>query len=234
MRKTLKILLIILVAVVVIIMLFFVLNSFGNPLVKPDSAKASPSETQTAQATLPVSPTPSIAASASVSASPSISASSSASASPSASDSIKTANDIVDYTNNKIEYKYYDVSNDTDNSDTVTLDSDQTLSYPLTLVANKYFGQDLKDTPLSPNSIELNGDTLKIDFSSAITDAEIGSYEESAMLKTIGSIYLQNIASLKYVYITVDGGEYTSGHINIPKDSPFMTYKDVDKVIKNG
>ena len=204
----------IIVAVAVVLAILFLSKSINGISAEKATQTAITGETEIKTVPPTNEPSPSV--------SPAASASPTASPAPTPT-KIITGEDQVKYEDDKIEYEYYDVNEDTTKTDTTELDESQTLEYPLSIIAKQLFNQELDQSPLMPNSVQLIGQSLYIDFTSSILNANLGSGGESAMLDEIASIYLNNITGLNSVYISVDGGNYSSGHIEFPMNVPYKS-----------
>ena len=214
-KSTLILLIVVAAAAAVLIYLFASGILWGNTAFGPSSSgssSATPTNTETTQEPV-VSPSPSQTVSATPSASPS----------PTLSQAPIEAEDDVTYKDDKLEYEYYDVADDQEKTEIIEVDETETLQYPLSVIATQYFNKDLAQSPLNPNSIVLTNNNLYIDFTSAILNAGLGSSSEDSILNSIADIYLNNIDGLNGVYISVNGQDYSSGHFEFSKDTPFKT-----------
>jgi cytoskeletal protein RodZ len=132
--------------------------------------------------------------------------------------------DPIEYTDNTIEYEYYDISSDSTKTEKETVDEDSgTLETALDIVAQQFFSESLEDSPIAPNSITLQGGNLYIDFTEDIYNTNFGSTAENSLLDSIAAAYLDNTEDITAVYYSVDGKDYESGHIGVPKDIPYQT-----------
>jgi hypothetical protein len=133
----------------------------------------------------------------------------------------------VEYKDDKLEYDYYDVADDEEKTAIVEINEQEQLQYPLSVIATQYFNQELNSSPIKPNSVVLTNNELFIDFTSAILQSGLGSSSEDSLLNAIADIYLNNIKDLTAVYISVNGADYSSGHFEFSKDTPFKTRADL-------
>jgi Sporulation and spore germination. len=209
MKKGAKIGIALIVIAVVAIGVFFLVNANRSP--QQVQASQSPVTASAALSEAP-SPTVTLIPSSLLTPSPTLSPTSSATA------SVKTAEDPVSYKDNKIQYSYYDVNSDSKKSVTVDTDSTSKLNMVLAQVAKSYYSRDLADTPLDPNSIKLQGDSVYIDLKSSLT---MGAESEASLLNTIVSAYKSNIEGVNNVYFSVNGQDYSSGNMSFSKDKPY-------------
>lgn len=145
------------------------------------------------------------------------------SADPSASAAPLTENSEVQYNGNKIDYQYHDEISDTDKSVVVDVDGKSDLKYGLSVVAEQMFGEALENSSINPNSIKLESGNLYIDFKLDIYDLNMGSTGENSLLEGVANVYLDNMKEVKAVFFSVDGNDYSSGHIEIDKNEPFKS-----------
>lgn len=131
--------------------------------------------------------------------------------------------EVTEYVNDSIEYEYYDAEADKMVKEEVTASANATLSYPMELVAKQLFGAELPGSPLEPNSISVVDDGVYIDFKSKVYEANMGTVGEAALLDTVADAYLKNIPGVTKVYVSVDGNDYSTGHIEVSKNSPYKT-----------
>ncbi|MBC5649542.1 hypothetical protein [Christensenella tenuis] len=128
----------------------------------------------------------------------------------------------VEYKENKIEYEYYDAVSNSNQVESVTVDENAGLKKGLELVAENLFGKPLEETPMDPNSIVMEGDSIKIDFKTTIADSALGASEEVAMLNAISNIYLNNIDGVNAIYFSIAGEDFITGHMVQRKDTPYQ------------
>ncbi len=88
-------------------------------------------------------------------------------------------------------------------------------------VAQSYFGQPLADSPMEPNSIKVEGDSLYYDFSSGMSQTNLGAASEVALLDSLAQGYKSNIDGIANVYFSMDGGDFVTGNTEWSKDTPF-------------
>lgn len=79
------------------------------------------------------------------------------------------------------------------------------------------------ETRVMVNSITLTDGNLFIDFDQSIYETGLGSSGEETLLTTIADTYLNNVEDVNAVYYSVDGENYSGGHIVQDKDQPFKT-----------
>lgn len=80
------------------------------------------------------------------------------------------------------------------------------------------------------NKVEVKDNAIHIDFASgSIPLAGVGSSEEGACLRSIAETFLQNYPEAELVYFTVEGGIYSSGHLEFAEGEPFMDRSMMDK-----
>lgn len=73
------------------------------------------------------------------------------------------------------------------------------------------------------NKVEIQDSAIYIDFASgSIPLVGVGSSEESACLRSIAETFLQNYPDADLIYFTVDGGIYSSGHLEFGEGEAFM------------
>lgn len=83
---------------------------------------------------------------------------------------------------------------------------------------------ELMETNISVNKIEVSVDRITVDFtSSGCPHSGTGSYEESHILNSISQVLLQVYPEVNNIYIAADGKDYESGHIYMPKETPYAT-----------
>jgi len=148
-------------------------------------------------------------------------ASSTASSEASAAPAPSAVFDPIEYRDNQISYEYYDVASDTNKSTAVPIEQEGTLASPLEILAEQFFHESLASSPLNPNSVTLTGGAVYIDFTSGIYSAGLGSSSEISLLNSIYNAYTQNIQGVEKLYISVDGEDYSSGHVEFAKDQPY-------------
>ena len=51
----------------------------------------------------------------------------------------------------------------------------------------------------------------------------MGSTGENSLLEGVANVYLDNMKEVKAVFFSVDGNDYSSGHIEIDKNEPFKS-----------
>lgn len=129
----------------------------------------------------------------------------------------------VEYKDNKVEYTYHDIVSDSEKKMEATADTQSDLKFGLEVVAQQLFGQPLDQSPINPNSISLEDGKLYIDFKASIYEANFGLEGEAAMLDNIANAYLNNIPEITEIYYSVDGGNYSTGHFEIPGGIPYLT-----------
>ncbi|MGI6152811.1 MAG: hypothetical protein ACOYJB_03100 [Christensenellaceae bacterium] len=127
----------------------------------------------------------------------------------------------AEFDSDTIELEYYDIAEDTMKKETASVADGASTSYPLELVAKQYFDKPLASSPLAVNSISINGDSVLIDFTDSILNSNLGAYSEGELLDAIANAYLNNMAGINRVYISVSGQDYESGHFSFSKDSPY-------------
>ena len=79
------------------------------------------------------------------------------------------------------------------------------------------FGED----KVKANSIVLSEGNLFIDFDNSIYDIYMESSGEGNVLEAIADAYLNNVEEVNAIYYSVNGEDYSSGHIIQGKDQPF-------------
>ena len=120
----------------------------------------------------------------------------------------------------------YDIETETaDNfSIEVTDDLDQALVDSL----NETYGND--GYAIRLNSVTLKDGALTIDFAGdSVPLVGAGSSTESSCLRSIAETFLQNYPEAELVYLTVDGGIYSSGHLEFGEGEPFMDRSMMEK-----
>lgn len=140
---------------------------------------------------------------------------------PTISEDALTETDHIDYRENEVVVEYYDVGSMANKTETVAAGEDAQVQLVMEVVAQQFFGQPLAETPIKPNSIQLDGDNIFIDFSSSFNDAPLGSNGEVSVLDAIYNGYTQNISGLKNVYFSMDGGDLITGHLDVSKNAPY-------------
>lgn len=215
-KSTIILLIVVIAATAVLIYIFASGILWGNTSFGPSSSETATSAATESAPTQEPSSSPS----------PTATATMTSSASPSPTVSLE-AEDDVEYKDNKLEYDYYDIIDDEEKTEIIEVDTKEPLQYPLSVVAMQFFNKELADSPIKPNSIVLTGSDLSIDFTSAILQAGLGSSVEDSLLNAVADIYLNNIDGLNAVYISVDGGDYSSGHFEFSKNEPFKTKADL-------
>ena len=135
-----------------------------------------------------------------------------------------TGKDPVEYQNQTIVLKYHDISTDKTLTEETPLEGSAPLEKALDVVSQIFFNKPLSESPASPNSVFLAGNSIYIDFKGTIIDnTNWGSGSEISFLDAVSDVYLDNLESVDNVYISVDGQNYSSGHIEIPKSKPFKS-----------
>lgn len=76
---------------------------------------------------------------------------------------------------------------------------------------------------IKANSIIFSNGNLFIDFDESIYNMNLGSSGEGDVLEAIADSYLNNVQDIQAVYYSVNGEDYSSGHIIQSKDQPFKT-----------
>lgn len=129
----------------------------------------------------------------------------------------------VEYKDNKVEYTYHDIVSDSEKKMEAAADTQSDLKFGLEVVSQQLFGQPLDQSPINPNSISLEEGKLYIDFKASIYEANFGLEGEASMLDNIANAYLNNIPEITEIYYSVDGGNYSTGHFEIPGGTPYLT-----------
>lgn len=133
----------------------------------------------------------------------------------------------VEYENDAIKYSYYDVVLDRQEEIEIEVpEEDSLLDFALNVVAETIFEMPLDESPIMPNSIILEDGELIIDFSEKIYEANFGTSGEGALLDSIVNAYMENLPEVEEIYISVNGANYSTGHIEIPKDTAFAKRTD--------
>ncbi len=178
-----------------------------------DESSSSPSET--VQETVAATQTPSATMSPMASATPT------PSESPSPSPSVSS--DPVTYADNKIEFEYYDVEQDKNVDATVEVEGEGDVQSAIDAVNEAYVKKVLGETGIETNSIVYTGGNVYVDFTDSVYNMNLGSTGESALLESIADAYLNNVEGIQAVYFSVNGYDYSSGHIEFSKDEPYKT-----------
>lgn len=117
------------------------------------------------------------------------------------------------------EVAIFDPVTQTTASETVEAEDD--LDTALVNALNGALG--LAEYPIKVNSVTLDGGDLTIDLAEDSAPLMgVGSSGEAACLKSIAVTFLKNYPEAKLVYFTVDGGIYSSGHIEFAPGEPYM------------
>mgnify|MGYP001002075041 CR=1 FL=1 len=132
-----------------------------------------------------------------------------------------TDTDPVEYANDTIKYTYYDPGTDTQKTETVQAGEEDTLRTLADAVSQSYFGQPLDQSPMSPNSIRVDGSSLYYDFKDSISQTNLGAASEVALLDSLAQAYKSNLDSVTDVYFSVNGGDFVTGSMDWPKDVPY-------------
>ncbi|WP_066689359.1 GerMN domain-containing protein [Christensenella intestinihominis] len=119
----------------------------------------------------------------------------------------------------KIMFKYWDEGTQEEKESTYEIDADAGNAAALEAVNQAFFGTD----EIKANSITFSDGNLFIDFDDSIYNMNLGSSGEGAVLEAIANAYLENVQEINAVYYSVNGEDYSSGHIIQGKDQPFMT-----------
>lgn len=79
------------------------------------------------------------------------------------------------------------------------------------------------------NSVTLENGGLTIDLAEdSVPLVGVGSSGEAACLKSIAVTFLKNYPEAEMVYFTVDGGIYSSGHLEFREGEPYMDRSMMD------
>jgi len=133
------------------------------------------------------------------------------------------SSDPVTYEDNKIEFEYYDVAQDKTVDATVEIEGEGDVQSAINAVNDVYIKKVLGDSGIQTNSIVYKEGNIYIDFTDSIYNLNLGSAGESSVLESIADAYLNNIDGIKAVYFSVNGYDYSSGHIEFSKDEPYKT-----------
>lgn len=134
-----------------------------------------------------------------------------------------TETEPVDYTNHEIDYQYFDVINNTYQTEKVPVEDQGTLRSGLEVIAQNLFGKKLEETPMDPESINVQDGKLIVDFKPEIKESPLGSSGEAAMLDAISDLYLNNIEGVNAVYFGIDGGDFITAHTEQPRSEAYRT-----------
>lgn len=143
--------------------------------------------------------------------------------SPSPSPSPTVSSDPVTYEDNKIEFEYYDVAEDKMVDATVEVEGTGDVQSAIDAVNDVYIKKVLGDAGIKTNSIVYKDGNIYVDFTDSIYNLNLGSSGESGVLESIADAYLNNVEGIKAVYFSVNGTDYSSGHIEFSKDEPYKT-----------
>lgn len=178
-----------------------------------DQPQVSPSVSHDVSGEVTVSSAPGTPAQASPTPAPS------PSVSPSAIDG-----DPVTYTDEQtITVEYYDVASDETATATYSLASPGTAQSALDAVNEVYIQNIMGAGSIETNSIVFKGGNIYIDFTQSIYSLNLGSGAEAGVLDSIANAYLNNVQGAAAVYYSVDGQDYSSGHIEIDRNTPYKT-----------
>ena len=165
-----------------------------------------------------ISPDNSTSYSPEIAATPTISSPTEVSSAPTPSSAVYP---LVSYQNNMITYSYYDIVEDKKKTITQNLEGDAPLSSVMEIVSQTIFEKTLADSPINPLSIEQKGDAIYVDFKKDILKTQLGSSGEATILESIADGYLNNLPGIHRIYFSVEGADYSSSHIEFPKDQPY-------------
>ena len=120
----------------------------------------------------------------------------------------------------------YDIETETANNFSVEVADD--LDQALVDSLNETYGND--EYAIRLNSVTLEDGALTIDFAGdSVPLVGAGSSTESSCLRSIAETFLQNYPEAELVYLTVDGGSYSSGHLEFGEGEPFMDRSMMEK-----
>ncbi len=124
---------------------------------------------------------------------------------------------------NKVTIEYYDVAKDAQATATVKLSGDTSAESAMDAVNDIYIQKVIGADSIKTNSIIFKDGNIYIDFTDSIYDLNLGSAGESGVLESIANAYLNNVEGVNAVYYSVNGGNYSTGHIEIDRNQPYKT-----------
>lgn len=141
----------------------------------------------------------------------------------SASPTPSISGDPVVYQDNQINFEYYDVAQDKNVDVTVNVNEGASSAAALDAVNTEYIQKVIGADSIQTNSIVFTDGNIYIDFTDSIYDLNLGSGGEAGVLDSIANAYLNNVEGVKAVYFSVNGQNYSTGHIEINKDKPYKS-----------
>lgn len=128
----------------------------------------------------------------------------------------------VAYKDQTIMFEYYDVAEEKMVEANYTIEEGSASVETALEAVNKAYIEDVMGSEgVAVHSIVFSEGNIFIDFTSSIYGLNLGSGGEIALLDSIADAYLNNVVGAKAVFYTVDGGDYASGHIEIPKGEAY-------------
>lgn len=76
---------------------------------------------------------------------------------------------------------------------------------------------------LGINDIIIDGDSVRIDFKSdAVPVIDVGASVEGSIIDILAQSILDNLPQYKKIYISIEGGPYHSGHLELELDDVYL------------
>ena len=135
-----------------------------------------------------------------------------------------TSSDPVTYQDEKkVTVEYYDVNKDAQATATYTISGDVSVGSAMDAVNDIYIQNVIGSDSIKTNTIIFKDGNIYIDFTDSIYGLNLGSTGEAGVLNSIADAYLNNVEGINAVYYSVDGADYSTGHLEFSKDKPYKT-----------
>ena len=116
---------------------------------------------------------------------------------------------------------------ETQTTSSEVIDAEEDLDAALVKALNAALGFDGHE--IKVNDVMLENGNLTIDLAEdSMPLVGVGSSGEAACLKSIAVTFLKNYPEAELVYFTVDGGIYSSGHMEFAPGEPYMDRSMMD------